>query len=199
MTRDYSKLNEKQIELFGKTILDDIRRVMRNKGYRVAFEEAIKDVRERGIKRDDKDILFYYMFGLDIRGEQWEDFLNGCFPSEPSEPSDTPSGESEAAKAIDFVLSSPFDGFPSRTWRDGINSEDIPISKEEMAAAIEEAVNEGASIRLEEGVESPLEDKDDIDRFALNIGITPEEIGTKWAEIEIAYERYTDTYVFTYM
>jgi predicted nucleic-acid-binding protein len=62
-----------------KFIINEIKLVMNNKNYRVAYEEAIKMAKEKNIK--EKSDFFPFIFALDIRGEKADQFISEVLKS----------------------------------------------------------------------------------------------------------------------
>jgi hypothetical protein len=56
-----------------KMVIDTIKRVMNNKNYRVAYEEAVKMAKEMNVT--EKADFFPFIFALDIRGEKADSFI----------------------------------------------------------------------------------------------------------------------------
>lgn len=55
-------------------IIDTIKQVMINKNYRTAYEEAVKMAKEE--KTTERSDFFPFIFALDIRGEQADNFIS---------------------------------------------------------------------------------------------------------------------------
>lgn len=56
-----------------QNVIETIKKVMVNKNYRVAYEEAVKMAKE--MKITEKTDFFPFIFALDIRGEQADNFI----------------------------------------------------------------------------------------------------------------------------
>ena len=54
-------------------IVNTIKQVMTNKNYRIAYEEAVKMAKEEKIT--ERADFFPFIFALDIRGEQADNFI----------------------------------------------------------------------------------------------------------------------------